>query len=142
MPLYQRILRNFKMIFILQYSFDRRHYKNASRRAGKWIKIFVIYQTFSFIFLIEIPIANTIENTNTTVVYTIPTTGQLTTTYPELQRPFPNTHSRPPPYVTAGEKLKKITRNKNKFQGIKCCRHAFQFCEIIPMFLSVSINHP
>ncbi|XP_037046448.1 uncharacterized protein LOC119081542 isoform X8 [Bradysia coprophila] len=64
---------------VIKYSFDRRHYKNASRRAA----------------------ANNIENTNTTVVYTIPTTGQLNSAYPELQRQMSN--GRPPPYVSSGE---------------------------------------
>ncbi|XP_037046444.1 uncharacterized protein LOC119081542 isoform X4 [Bradysia coprophila] len=67
------------VIVYLRYSFDRRHYKNASRRAA----------------------ANNIENTNTTVVYTIPTTGQLNSAYPELQRQMSN--GRPPPYVSSGE---------------------------------------
>ncbi|XP_037046452.1 uncharacterized protein LOC119081542 isoform X11 [Bradysia coprophila] len=66
-------------VCLILYSFDRRHYKNASRRAA----------------------ANNIENTNTTVVYTIPTTGQLNSAYPELQRQMSN--GRPPPYVSSGE---------------------------------------
>ncbi|XP_037046442.1 uncharacterized protein LOC119081542 isoform X2 [Bradysia coprophila] len=69
------------LTFLAKYSFDRRHYKNASRRA--------------------VAAANNIENTNTTVVYTIPTTGQLNSAYPELQRQMSN--GRPPPYVSSGE---------------------------------------
>ncbi|KAJ6642781.1 hypothetical protein Bhyg_07735 [Pseudolycoriella hygida] len=61
--------------FVAKYSFDRRHYKNAARRAAN------------------------IENTNTTVVYTIPTTSQLNATYPEIQRQFSN--GRPPTYVSS-----------------------------------------
>jgi len=66
--------------FIAKYSYDRRHYKNTSRRA-----------------------VNSVENTNTTVVYTIPTTGQLNTAYPELQSQYSNPQNRPPPYVPTGE---------------------------------------
>lgn len=46
-------------------------------------------------------VANNIENTNTTVVYTIPTNRQMNTTCPDLQRQFSN--GRPPPYAPAGK---------------------------------------
>lgn len=46
-------------------------------------------------------VASNVENNNTTVVYTIPTTGQLNTAYPDLQRQHSN--GRPPPYAPAGK---------------------------------------
>jgi len=36
-------------------------------------------------------------------VYTIPTTGQLNTAYPQLQRQYSNTLNAPPSYVSSGE---------------------------------------
>lgn len=61
-------------------------------------------------------VANNVENNNTTVVYTIPTTGQLNTAYPDLQRQHSN--GRPPPYVPAGKCEKKQQNSRQNICNV------------------------